>query len=242
MDLTRSITVFDPEMLKEDVHIIGAGATGSFVIQTLARFGVKKMHIYDMDVIEKHNISNQNFALSDCGKLKITATAEYCRAINPEIEIVEHPMFVEPKDIEEMSGYVFVLVDTMKSRKELFQAIKSNPKIKWYWESRLGSDQARVYSLPIGEDINYFTYEDKHFYSDDQAEVSACGTSITIVSIVQGIVSLMVNQFIKVVMERRNAEPYLNHYTLFDSMFNVYVENFHTTAQVKTEVVDEIIM
>ena len=196
MDLSRSIEVFNPDVLEDDIHIIGVGATGSFVLQTLVRFGVKKIHIYDNDEYEEHNVNNQAIFKEDCGKPKVEAQKELCEKINPEVEIIAHNQFVTPEDIKEMSGYVFCLVDSMATRKELFEAIKNNDKIKHYWESRLGSDQGRVYYLPISKDFDYSTYENAHFYSDDDAEVSACGTSITIVSIVLMVTSLMINQFI----------------------------------------------
>ena len=59
MDLSRSIEVFNPEVLNDEVHIIGVGATGSFVLQTLIRFGVKKINIWDFDKYEAHNVNNQ---------------------------------------------------------------------------------------------------------------------------------------------------------------------------------------
>ena len=241
MDISRSVEVFNPSILDKDIHIIGVGATGSFVLQTLVRFGVKKIHIWDFDKYEIHNVNNQAITQDCCEKQKVLAQVELCKQINPEAEIIAHDQKVEPKDIENMSGYVFLLVDSMKCRKELFEAIKANDKIEWYWESRLGSDQGRVYCLPITKDFDYSKYETMHFYSDEDAEVSACGTSITIVSIVLAVTALMVNQFIKIVMDELDVEPFLNHFTLFDNMYGVYTENFKTELQTVKEVTDEII-
>lgn len=242
MDLSRSIEVFNPDVLNKEVHIIGVGATGSFVLQTLVRFGVKKINIWDFDKYEIHNVNNQAITQSCCEKQKVSAQVELCKEINPEAEIIAHDKLVTPEDIKEMSGYVFLLVDSMKCRKELFRAIKSNEKIEWYWESRLGSDQGRVYCLPITKDFNYEPYETMHFYDDSEAEVSACGTSITIVSIVLSVTALMVNQFIKIVMEKLDTEPYINNYTLFDNMYGVYTENFKAEIKKVAEVTDEIIL
>lgn len=241
MDLSRSIEVFNPDVLDKEVHIIGVGATGSFVLQTLVRFGVKKINIWDFDKYEAHNVNNQAITQSCCNKQKVEAQVELCKEINPEAEIIAHDQLVTPEDIKEMSGYVFLLVDSMKCRKELFEAIKENDKILWYWESRLGSDQGRVYCMPVNKEFNYKPYEELHFYSDDDAEVSACGTSITIVSIVLSVTALMVNQFIKIVTDKLDVEPYINNFTLFDNMYGVYTENFKTEAKAIQEVTDEII-
>ncbi len=241
MELSRSIEVFNPEVVDKEIHIIGVGATGSFVVQTLVRFGVKKIHIWDYDKYEIHNVNNQAITKADCEKQKVAAQKELCEKINPDVEIIAHDQKVGEEEIATMSGYVFSLVDSMKCRKELFEAIKKNKTIEWYWESRLGSDQGRVYCLPMREESDYSKYESQHFYSDDQAEVSACGTSITIVSIVLAVTSLMVNQFIKVATGKEKEEPYLKHFTLFDNMFGVYTENFEKEIVGVTEVVDEII-
>lgn len=243
MDISRSVEVFNPNVIEDDIHIIGVGATGSFVLQTLVRFGVKRINIWDFDKYEIHNVNNQAIFQSSCDKQKVDAQVELCKEINPEVEIIAHDQKVTPEDIQQMSGYVFLLVDSMKCRKELFEAIKKNEKIKWYWESRLGSDQGRIYCMPISKEFDYSKYETMHFYSDDDAEVSACGTSITIVSIVLSTAALMVNQFIKIATDKIDKEPYINNFTLFDNMYGVYTENFtQNEIKVVEEATDEIIM
>ena len=52
MDLSRHISVFNPTAVKHDIHIIGVGATGSFVAMMLARMGVPVINIYDFDDVE----------------------------------------------------------------------------------------------------------------------------------------------------------------------------------------------
>lgn len=241
-DISRSVSVFDPNVIEDSIYVIGCGATGSHLIETLCRFGVRKITCMDFDQVGPENLNNQSFCVEHIGMNKAEAIKKLCEDINPQVEIQAIEKEVTPEDIEKMSGYVFLLVDSMKCRKELFEAIKKNDKIKWYWESRLGSDQGRVYCMPIDKDFDYTKYETMHFYSDGDAEVSACGTSITIVSIVLSTAALMVNQFIKIVMNRIDKEPYLNHFTLFDNMYGVYTENF-TQNEVKAveETTDELI-
>lgn len=216
MDLSRHISVFNPASVKNDIHIIGVGATGSFVAMELARMGCPVLNIYDFDDVEKHNIPNQYYDTGDMGKLKADALADKLRLINPDITVNVHTEAVKAEDMKEMSGYIFLLVDSMKVRKELWLAAKDNTNIINLWESRLGSDQARVYSLAIEKDKDYGKYE-QDFYDDDNAEVSACGTSITVLPIVLQTASLMIVQFIDLVMENPIVTPFKtifdNHYT-----------------------------
>ena len=239
MDLSRHISVFDPARVKDDIHIIGVGATGSFVAMELARMGVPVLNIYDFDDVEIHNIPNQYYDTNDLGKLKVDALVEKLKAINPNITINVSKDAVKPEDIKNMSGYVFSLVDNMKVRKELWEAAKTNTNIINVWESRLGSDQARVYSLPIEKDKDYTKYE-QDFYDDDKAEVSACGTSITVLPIVLQTASLMIVQFIDLIMEN----PVVPHFkTIFDNHYNKYEEDWDMSevTEVSTpDVVEDI--
>ena len=229
MDLSRHISVFNPAAVKDDIHIIGVGATGSFVAMMFARMGVPVINIYDFDDVEIHNIPNQYYDTGDLGKLKAEALADKLRLINPDITVNVGKEAVTAEDISKMSGYLFSLVDSMKVRKELWEAAKANKDLINVWESRLGSDQARVYSLPIKAGIDYARYE-QDFYDDDNAEVSACGTSITVLPVVMQTAALMIVQFTDMVMER----PYVPHYkTIFDDHYNKFEEDLVVSSAVE---------
>ena len=232
MDLSRHISVFNPASVKNDIHIIGVGATGSFVAMQIARMGVPVLNIYDFDDVEIHNIPNQYYDTEDIGKLKIDALDEKLHKINPDITVNKSNAKVTAEDISKMEGYVFLLVDSMKVRKELWEAAKNNPNIINVWESRLGSDQARVYSLPIEKGKDYSKYE-QDFYDDDNAEVSACGTSITVLPIVLQTASLMIVQFIDLVMDNP-VEPHFK--TIFDNHYNKYEEDWEVKSVIEETV------
>ena len=232
MDLSRHISVFNPASVKNDIHIIGVGATGSFVAMQIARMGVPVLNIYDFDDVEIHNIPNQYYDTEDIGKLKIDALDEKLHKINPDITVNKSNAKVTAEDVSKMEGYVFLLVDSMKVRKELWEAAKNNPNIINVWESRLGSDQARVYSLPIEKGKDYSKYE-QDFYDDDNAEVSACGTSITVLPIVLQTASLMIVQFIDLVMDNP-VEPHFK--TIFDNHYNKYEEDWEVKSVIEETV------
>lgn len=237
MDLSRHIEVFSPDAVKYPIHIIGVGATGSFIAMELARMGCPVLNIYDFDDVEIHNIPNQYYDTGDLGKLKAEALADKLKAINPNIVVNVYTSAVLPvhddehSGIDEMSGYVFLLVDSMKIRKELWMAAKENKNIVHCWESRLGSDQARVYSLDMT--VKDFSKYEADFYEDDNAEMSACGTSITVLPIVLQTASLMIVQFIELVMERQGTYFFK---TIFDNHYNKYEESFEELEVLQEEV------
>ena len=237
MDLSRHISVFSPDNVKHPIHIIGVGATGSFVAMELARMGCPVLNLYDFDDVEIHNIPNQYYDNNDLGKLKVEALAEKLKLINPNIVVNVHTTAVLPvaddehPGIDKMSGYVFLLVDSMKVRKELWAAAKENKNIIHCWESRLGSDQARVYSLDMS--VKDFSKYEADFYDDDNAEVSACGTSITVLPIVLQTASLMIVQFIDLVMENNGTCPFK---VIFDNKYNKYEEYWEEPEVLTNEV------
>lgn len=228
MDLSRHIEVFSPDRVQHPIHIIGVGATGSFVAMELVRMGCPVLNLYDFDEVEIHNIPNQYYDTQDLGKTKVEALKEKLLLINPNAVInIENKKVMPTKEsddvigIEELSGYVFLLVDSMKTREALWHAIKQNKNIVHCWESRLGSDQARVYSLDMS--VEDFSKYEADFYGDDTAETSACGTSITVLPIVLQTASLMIVQFIDLVMEKDYDYCFK---TIFDNHYNKYEERF----------------
>ena len=66
------------------VAIVGVGASGSMVAELLARWGIPRFRLLDMDTYELSNINRQIFATSKTlGRWKTEVAAERIREINP---------------------------------------------------------------------------------------------------------------------------------------------------------------
>ncbi len=74
-------------MLKKGVVIIGCGSVGSLVALELARAGVGRFFLIDMDILSYHNICRHQCGILDVGKYKTTALRERILQINPSAEI-----------------------------------------------------------------------------------------------------------------------------------------------------------
>lgn len=73
------------------VLVMGAGGLGSPVLLYLAAAGVGTLGIVDDDVVDATNLQRQVIhATSDVGRSKVTSAGEKVRALNPEVEVVEH--------------------------------------------------------------------------------------------------------------------------------------------------------
>lgn len=172
----RHESVFNPEKFgKARVDVVGAGATGSKVVLELAKLGCKNIHVWDFDKIEVHNIPNQLYGLDHVGELKVDALHDLVYYL-ADVEITVHAeKFVGTE--ENVGEVIFILTDTMASRKEIWANIKDRISVRLVVETRMGTAEGRVYAVEP-HDIHE-EYEGT-LYDDDVAEVSSCGTSITV--------------------------------------------------------------
>ena len=188
IDYSRQGHWFVGYQFNKQVHVIGVGATGSFVAYQLAKMGVRQLHIWDYDQVEEHNIANQVYGLSDVGKNKVDALKERIIA-DTGIEVTAHNEKVTSATKDRLVGIVYVLVDSMSARKDIFSALKFNPRIELIVETRMSIDCGRIYNVnPMNMEMVQ-KYE-KTLYEDDVAEVSFCGSSLSIIPTAMNIASL----------------------------------------------------
>ncbi|MBB5210702.1 tRNA cyclic N6-threonylcarbamoyladenosine(37) synthase TcdA [Microbulbifer hydrolyticus] len=75
--------------------VIGIGGVGSWTAEALARSGIGKITLIDLDDICITNTNRQIHALIDTvGHIKVSVMAERLRAINPEIAVRTHEDFI----------------------------------------------------------------------------------------------------------------------------------------------------
>jgi molybdopterin/thiamine biosynthesis adenylyltransferase len=214
MDYSHHSTVVQPADFTDPIHIIGVGATGSWVALLLAKLGLaKNIKAYDFDVVEEHNIANQAYVRADIGVEKAAALRIMIAThVGEEISI-----FTEKIDeLYGYQGYIFNLVDTMASRKTLFDTCMS-PNVKAYIETRLSVEGGRIYVInPLN--ANHRDRYKKTLYDDGEAEVSACGTSQTVVATAMMLASKAVWEMLKH-HEKNEYEPFFGE-ILFDIFGN----------------------
>lgn len=203
--------LFDPDKFNLPVTIIGAGATGSWLALALAKLGITDITVYDFDVVEEHNIPNQAFGVDDVGAFKADAIKELIFNTTGTSIKIKNEKFTNQR----LAGVVFMMVDSMAGRKEIWEnSIKLKSAVKLLIEPRMGLDVGRVYNVdPM--DMNQIKKYEETYYEDDVAEVSACGTSLTVISSALGITSWCARQLINF----HNKEE-LDNEILIDFKFN----------------------
>lgn len=97
--------------------IAGLGGVGAITAELLARWGVKKFRLLDMDQYEPSNLNRQLFATSKTlGQYKIDVAAEKIREINPfaEIEMTIADQ-VDNKNVHEFVRGADIIIQTTDS-------------------------------------------------------------------------------------------------------------------------------
>lgn len=81
------------------VMVVGIGGVGSWTVEALARSGVGRLTLVDLDNISESNINRQIHALtSTVGKAKVEAMRERIAEINPSCRVTAIEEFVEPEN------------------------------------------------------------------------------------------------------------------------------------------------
>jgi tRNA A37 threonylcarbamoyladenosine dehydratase len=106
-----------------NVCVVGIGGVGSWVAEGLARSGVGRLTLIDLDDICISNTNRQLPALEgQIGRMKVIAVAERMRAINPDIQINEVEDFVaEDNFAQYLAGHDYVIdcIDSVKTKAAL---------------------------------------------------------------------------------------------------------------------------
>ncbi len=82
------------------VCVIGIGGVGSWVAEALARCGIGKLTLIDLDHVAESNTNRQIHALDGAyGCAKVSAMATRIHAINPACDVVEIDDFITPENV-----------------------------------------------------------------------------------------------------------------------------------------------
>lgn len=213
MNLNKHIDFFNPFSIESEVHIIGCGAVGSNVAHQLVRLGIINITLHDFDEVEPHNITNQTHRHIDIGTYKVSALESQLKEINPNVNIVCN--YEGWSSSTQLSGYVFLCVDSIELRKDIMDVNEYNMMIKFVTDIRIGLEEAQTYAA---SPKNFSKLLSTMQFKDEEVTVplSACGTQLTVLPTVQMIVSVAVMNFIRFVKEEK-----YNYMTVVNSLKGV---------------------
>lgn len=99
-------------LLDSRVLIIGAGGLGAPVAYYLAAAGVGTIGLVDFDKVERSNLQRQIIHTEErLGMLKTQSAAVALRALNPDVQVVEHNLHLDSSNAEGVLGDYDVIVN-----------------------------------------------------------------------------------------------------------------------------------
>ena len=155
------ITEPEQSILREKrIAIAGMGGVGGFHLLTLARLGIGKFNVADLDVFEIENFNRQAGAvMSSVGEQKVEVLTRMALDINPDAEIGVFPNGVNAQNLDEFFRDVDLYIDGLDffafdARERVF-AYCSEHRIPAVTVAPLGMSAALLNFIP-GE----MTFED----------------------------------------------------------------------------------
>ncbi len=135
------------------VLLVGCGALGSVIANTLTRAGVGKLRLVDRDFLEKSNLQRQVvYDEQDVasGLPKAIAAAKKLRRINSEIEIEAIVADVDASNIESLAANVDLILDGSDNFeiRFLINDVAVKHAIPWVYGGCLGADGQTMTILP----------------------------------------------------------------------------------------------
>lgn len=175
----RHNSFFGPEDTDQTVlNIIGVGATGSWVGLLAAKMGWHHFRVWDLDIVESHNLPNQIYDSKHIGMKKVDAFKEVLLRFNNNCIIETNDCFYTTDDFaDSIEGAVFIAVDSLKARKDIMNGLKLNLSVDLILETKMGFTHAEMNFInPL--DVNYIDNYLSMLKNDDEVEESACNARI----------------------------------------------------------------
>ena len=155
-------------------HVFGVGTVGSNGAVELARLGIGKLHLYDYDVIEAHNLPSQRYFRAQVGVKKVVACTAQIKAVAND-DVIIHA--IDEKITEPMivDGPLICAVDSMEGRRHIFTNIAKNSfSCGLFIDVRMSGNTLQIYSLdPQNKEL--CEYYEATLFDDKDADPAPCG-------------------------------------------------------------------
>jgi molybdopterin/thiamine biosynthesis adenylyltransferase len=193
-------------LLAARVLVVGCGALGSVIANTLARSGIGKLRIVDRDFLEMNNLQRQVLYDEEdvANQLpKAIAAAAKLRKINSQITIEPLVTDVEPANVLELVAGVDVIVDGTDNfeTRMLLNDVSLSQRIPWVYGGCLGAEGQTMTIVP-GETACL-----RCLMTDvpPPGTTPTCDTAGILAPIVNIVASLQANEVIKLASGNRQA-------------------------------------
>lgn len=199
--------------------VIGCGALGSVIANTLARSGVGYLRIVDRDFLETNNLQRQVLYdeqdVAD-GLPKAIAASVKLRRINSQITIEALVTDVSYTNVMELTNDIDVIVDGTDNfeTRMLLNDVALKRRIPWVYGGCLGAEGQTMTIVPGETACLRCLMQD----TPPPGTTPTCDTAGILAPIVNIIASLQANEAIKLLSGNRQAiSPYLTVIDVWDN-------------------------
>lgn len=205
--------LFDPANVGYPVHIIGAGGIGNMLVQLLAKMGFPEIHIWDNDEFEPHNGPTEvAYSEKYLWRPKVEAAmATVDFLVGDSTKIIPHCERVIEDTL--LGGYVISGVDSMRSRKDIWECIQNNfTEVPFYIDARSAGEEIQVLSFCPADFEDCEAYE-SWLFDDSEASGLECGARNIgyIATLIASIVSYNLTRHIRGAEVEFNIQKDLTH-------------------------------
>lgn len=181
-DRFKDAPFFDPSY---NIIIGGLGGIGSSVNYNICRQNYE-MYLYDMDIIEPHNLGSQFYGIKDIGKNKAVVASEVAKLYGHDRSIHCLGEFTEDSLIDNI---VFSCFDNMVARKIMFKKWKEyqlsktkeyrleNPnEVNIFLDGRMIAEGFQIYSVKTTKEIEAY---EASLFEDSEVDPLPCSYKAT---------------------------------------------------------------
>jgi molybdopterin/thiamine biosynthesis adenylyltransferase len=176
LDISRHLGLFNGTLFQSPIWIFGVGGSGSRIGEGLVCYGLgtvqSPIHLVDMDSFQPHNVPNQlaTFEQGLAETPKVQAVRDNLHQKNPHARIRVHELEAPHEDLSEISGVVFLCLDSMEARQRIVvELLENNPQVNCVIDIRMDAGCALVYTFDPNDPFQVGCYFDE-WYTDDEAD------------------------------------------------------------------------
>lgn len=176
MDYSDQSRIFDVKTWGWPVHLIGAGGINNLVGPTLAKMGVREIHVWDDDILEERNCPTEvAYSYNMAGRPKVAAMADAIyHLMQNGVEVVQHQERVTADTVLK-AGVVVCGVDSMQSRQIIWENVKAHfLDIPFFIDGRSAGEETAIFALSPSDFQAVDDYE-SWLFEDSEALQMECG-------------------------------------------------------------------
>lgn len=149
----------------DTVTVVGCGGIGAITAITLAKMGFMNFRLFDAESVEEENVATQFHPRSSVGTLKIGSVSRQIFEHDAAVAIDYYPVQVD-MDTDIGANFIVCTVDSITSRKAVWEAAKKSQGWMYYLDARMGAEVFQLYTVDA-EEIGWYDQRINEVNEDD---------------------------------------------------------------------------